>query len=107
MDAYEKLVRDNIPDIIAQDGKAANIEIIEDAQRFKELLGAKCVEEAREVEQAKDKEELMKEIADLREVIDTLIKAYEIDESELIKIQNERREKRGGFERRVFLKSIE
>ena len=107
MEVFGKLVRDKIPEIVAEEGKHADIEIIEDTERFKEVLCTKLIEEAREVEQAKDRQELIKEIADLREVVDAIIKVHGLDETELQIIQNERREKRGGFEKKVFLKTIE
>ncbi|MCI0711669.1 MAG: nucleoside triphosphate pyrophosphohydrolase [Chloroflexi bacterium] len=62
---YNKLVRDNIPEIIAANGQA---------------LRQKLVEEAQEVLQAKP-DELVNELADVYEVLDALIAAYDLDET--------------------------
>lgn len=98
---YNKLVRDRIPEIIAADGRQFGTEIISDDEYRRALL-AKLIEEAQEVAAA-DRDELVKEIADLYEVIDALLIAFDLDREAVLATQQKRRDERGGFEKRVKL----
>lgn len=98
---YNKLIRDKIPEIIAHEGKTCEIEALNDAD-YKQALRDKIIEEGEEVRTASD-DELATEIADLYEVIDALIAVYGLSKSDIIHKQHERRESRGGFEKRLKL----
>lgn len=99
---YNKLVRDRIPEIIANEGHEYHIEVMsEDA--YRQALRKKLVEEAQEVADSRGHDELIKELADLREVIDALIVAYELDNIVIEAKQEERRLERGGFKGRIKL----
>ena len=98
---YNKLVRDRIPEIIAADGRQCRTEIMSDDE-YRQALLVKLVEEAQEVAAA-DRDELVKEIADLYEVIDALLIAFDLDREAVIATQRNRRDERGGFEKRVKL----
>jgi len=98
---YNKLVRDRIPEIIAADGRQCRTEIMSDDE-YRQALLVKLVEEAQEVAAA-DRDELVKEIADLYEVIDALIIAFDLDREAVIATQQKRRDERGGFEKRIKL----
>ena len=99
---YNKLVRDKIPEIIKKDGAKPVIKKLSE-KRFKEELRKKIIEEAKEVFEAKGREELLKECADLQEVLITLMDAEKISFSELNTVRRKRKKDRGGFEKRVFL----
>ena len=99
---YDKLVRDLIPEIIQQHGHTCGVETLRDDQAFRSALRDKLVEEAREAAAAPD-EDLATELADLREVIDALIDAYELTDEAVRNLQHRRREERGGFSRRLRL----
>ena len=95
---FNKLVRDNIPDIIEKNNEVAVTRILEGKEYLKELY-KKLHEECNEVEMAKNKEEL----ADVYEVLLAVmlyndIKLEEVEASALIK-----RNKRGGFSKRIYL----
>ena len=60
------------------------------------------LEEAREAGQATP-DELAKEIADLYEVIDALLEAYQIPREIVFETQTMRRRERGGFKNRLRL----
>lgn len=75
--------------------------ILNDEEYKKELL-RKLLEECNEVVNAND-EEILEEIADTLEVIDALIKLNKSTIDEVKKIQEEKRNKRGGFEKRLYL----
>ncbi|MBA3047867.1 nucleoside triphosphate pyrophosphohydrolase [Patescibacteria group bacterium] len=103
---YNKLVRDNIPEIIKADNCRPNIRKLGKQEYLKELM-KKLKEEAEELINAKDNEkELAKEISDVYEVIDAIIDYYNLDKDKISEFKKERKEKRGGFEKRIFLESI-
>jgi predicted house-cleaning noncanonical NTP pyrophosphatase (MazG superfamily) len=98
---YNKLVRDRILEIIAAEGRQCGTEIMSDDEYHQALL-AKLVEEAQEVAAA-DRHELVKEIADLYEVIDALLVSFDLDRETVLATQQKRRDERGGFEKRIKL----
>lgn len=74
-----KLVRDNIPNIIAEGGtKVTFHSVVADKDAFKEYLKDKLIEEATELSKAERIVNIREEIADVIEVIDALINLYEI-----------------------------
>ncbi|MBU4347679.1 nucleoside triphosphate pyrophosphohydrolase [Patescibacteria group bacterium] len=104
---YNKLVRDNIPEIIKQDKAEPQTRILEQEEYLKELF-KKLEEEAKEaVEAMADRQELMKEIGDIYEIIDAIIDNCGLDKEEIMKLKNERKIERGGFEKKIFLISSE
>ena len=98
---YNKLVRDRVPEIISAAGKQYAIEEME-GNEFLQLLKYKLVEEAREVVEAPS-EKLATEIADVLEVVDTLIASSGLTRPHVTSIQEKRRLARGGFEKRLKL----
>ena len=104
---YNKLIRDRIPEIIEKDGVEHGTRILNDEEYKKELL-KKIVEEAQEVlETNGDKKELVKEIGDVLEIINSLIKVFELDKEEVERIRQERKESRGSFDKKLFLEYTE
>jgi len=98
---YNKLVRDRIPDIIQAAGQECAIETMEE-EEFHQALRAKLVEEAQEASAATSTE-LVAELADLCEVMDSLMVAYGIDREAVLAEQKRRQLERGGFSRRIRL----
>ncbi len=98
---YNKLVRDNIPGIIQASGKTCEIEILTDDD-YLLMLDRKLDEELAEYHQ----EQNIEELADLLEVIYTTAKArgYSIEELEQLRVEKEK--ERGGFDKRILLKSV-
>lgn len=104
---YQKLVRDNIPKIIEENSEKPIVRILDDEEYKRELL-KKLVEESNEtLESINDKEELMKEIGDVQEVISAIINAFELSVDDIDVLRLKRKEKRGGFEKKIFLDSVE
>jgi predicted house-cleaning noncanonical NTP pyrophosphatase (MazG superfamily) len=97
MESYNKLVRDNIPDILDQKGITYEKRIASE-EEYKQELIKKLKEEIEEFEQVGDIEEL----ADVLEVIESLKQLPEYQTVEGIRIQ--KKEERGGFEKRIILK---
>lgn len=102
MKEYNKLVRDLIPEIIEKEGKKANIEIL-DEKRYVEELNKKLVEEVNEYL----KDETMEELGDVVEVVLAILKVGGYNLGDLVEIMDEKKEKRGGFDKKIFLKSVE
>lgn len=98
---YNKLVRDNIPAIIEAKGAACETEILSDADYLR-LLDAKLDEELAEYHQDQNIEEL----ADLLEVIYACAKACGYTVAELESVRAEKAAKRGGFDRKLLLKTV-
>ena len=99
---YNKLVRDKIPDIInSEKNKKATFRIMEEKEYLKEL-NKKLMEEANEFIEKNDVEEL----ADVMEVVISIMKEKNITWEQVEKIRKEKKENRGGFENKVFLESV-
>ncbi|MBR8838171.1 MAG: nucleoside triphosphate pyrophosphohydrolase [Stigonema ocellatum SAG 48.90 = DSM 106950] len=98
---YNKLVRDRIPEIIRRHGREC--EVMEMSQsEYCQALREKLIEEAQEAATA-EPEELVTELADLYEVIDTIMTEYGIHRDLLLAEQKQRRIDRGGFTKRIRL----
>jgi len=105
--SYNKLIRDNILEIIEANNKIANYRIIDDLDEVKELLFQKLKEEVEEVIASSTRIELFEELADVLEVLYRIAKINDLDLDELEKIRQRKKENRGGFERNLFLESVE
>lgn len=99
---YNKLVRDRIPEIIKNDGERPVVIKLSE-KRFKEEVLKKVLEEAKELAESKSREELMKECADLQEILMAVMDVNKITCAELNKVRNKRKKDRGGFTNRIFL----
>lgn len=95
---FKKLVRDKIPDMIIKEGYVPKTRVLSDKEYLREL-DKKLSEEVREYRQSKELEEL----ADILEVIYAISKARGYTVDDLIKVKNEKQEKRGGFSEKIFL----
>lgn len=104
---YNKLVRDNIPDIIRDDNETPVTRILTNGEYEIELY-RKLVEECKEVFEAENDNETCKELADVLEVIRAIANVKGKSLEDIIKLANDKRDKRGGFSKRVYLeKSIQ
>ena len=92
-----KLVRDKIPAIILADGKKPMTRIL-DTEEYLEELDKKLNEEIAEYQADKSIEEM----ADVLEVLFAICEARGHSVEELMAVRAEKREKRGGFEERIF-----
>jgi predicted house-cleaning noncanonical NTP pyrophosphatase (MazG superfamily) len=101
---YPKLVRDNIPEIVSErSGKEVKTRILEKDEEYLEFLLKKIVEEATELANAKGKEHLAEEIADVSELLDAILELNGLDWEAIKKIQKEKAEERGGFKKRILM----
>ena len=107
MKNYNKLIRDRIPEVMEKEGVKFRVRILND-EEYKEELLKKLVEEAKEVLETKgDRIELVREIGDILEVIESIQKIFELNKDEIEKVKNEKKNKRGGFKEKLFLESVD
>ncbi len=86
---YNKLIRDNIPAIITATGKPFETAAYDEVS-YQQALRQKLVEEAEEVLAAKNEAEVVKEIADLYEVVDALLVSSGISREVVLAKQQQR-----------------
>jgi len=99
---YHKLVRDDIPEIIRENGETPITHVADD-EEYADLLGEKLVEEAREFRESGEIEEL----ADVLAVVDAVRERRNVPEDELRELQAEKAAERGRFEERIVLEAVE
>ena len=98
---HNKLVRDNIPQIIENNGQSAKMVILDD-EKYTDALKKKLKEETREYLQSK---ELM-ELADILEVVEALAKNQGSSFDEVFELKKHKQEKNGAFDKKLFLISV-
>ena len=94
---HGKLVRDKMPEIIIADGKKPITRILNNDEYLLEL-DKKLNEEISEYQEDKSIEEM----ADVLEVLFAICEARGYSVEELMEVRNCKREKRGGFEKKIF-----
>jgi predicted house-cleaning noncanonical NTP pyrophosphatase (MazG superfamily) len=99
--AYHKLVRDQIPGIIAADGGQPVTRVLDHAG-YEAALRAKLLEEAHEAQAAPDGQ-LVSELADVLEVLKALAVAHDMGWEDVVSEASRKRAERGGFDQRIFL----
>jgi predicted house-cleaning noncanonical NTP pyrophosphatase (MazG superfamily) len=99
---YNKLVRDKIPEIIKADGKLPETRELTNDEVI-QMLKQKAVEEAQELLEADEIDELKLEMSDVLEVLASLAERMGIEMSEVEQIRQSRAETRGRFEKGIFL----
>lgn len=102
---YNKLVRDNIPDIIKSNGENPIIEILND-KLYKKELENKLLEECNEVINSTG-EDRIEELADLLEVMIAMANIENKTIDDVDKVRIKKKEKRGGFSKKIYLKDVE
>ena len=112
---YNKLVRDKMIDIYKNDvenkisASAYDVEYLS-PQETLEKLKDKLMEESKEVFESydlEDKTQLKEELADVIEVIDAILYHNNLSLPEILSLRDKKKEKRGGFETGLYLKSID
>ena len=106
MKIFNKLVRDKIPEKIRNNGDTYETRILSDLEYEKELNN-KLLEEANEVINANNEEEIKEELADLYEVMLAKLKLIDSDISEVEEKAKVKREKHGAFDNKIFLVSTD
>lgn len=101
MEEYNKIVRDNIPTIIENNGSKCEIEIVPNEEALSYLY-AKLTEEVNEFLESKD----IHEIADVMEVLYAICDKMKITRAMLETIRQQKENENGGFENNIVLKKV-
>ena len=102
---YDKLVRDNIPEIIKENNGIPYIRKLNDSEYWEHLL-KKDSEELEEVRNASSSEEIKKELADKVELIRAMAEFNGFAFQDVINEADSKKAKRGGFEKRILLEKV-
>lgn len=81
---YNKLIRDKIPQIIKNSNAIPKLDIL-DHKRFAEELKKKLVEESVELQKASGKKEVLNELSDVLEIVQTVARIEKIRWNEVEK----------------------
>lgn len=106
MPTYNKLVRDNIPQVIEKTNKQFSTRVLSKEEYMLEVK-KKMNEELEEYQEAATNEEAVEELADILELIHAAAKIHGATIEQLEEIRRAKAEKRGGFEKRIFLIEVE
>lgn len=98
---YNKLIRDNIPQIIEKSGKRHVTHVATDNE-YKSHLLEKLIEEATEMQE----NPCIEELADIMEVIESIIQAFNFNDDEIQKEKTSKKDNRGGFEDKLILEYV-
>lgn len=98
---HNKLVRDNILDIMQSLGKDYTYHIADDSEYRNSLL-TKLTEEMEEFKRTPNEEEA----ADILEVIYTLFQVYDLNLDNIEKIRQDKNKQRGSFTRKIILEKV-
>lgn len=99
---YDKLVRDDVPEIIETDGETP-VTHVADSEEYADRLAEKLLEEAREYRE----DETTAELADVLEVVHALRRHHGLSETELAEKRERKAAQRGCFEDRIVLERVE
>lgn len=95
---YNKLVRDKIPQLIAEQGERPVFRTLGESE-YSEHLERKLDEEVAEFHGEHNAEEL----ADILEVVFALAENFGCPKEELLDVYQQKHDRRGGFRNRIFL----
>lgn len=102
MKRYNKLVRDRIPEIIAESGLTPVVAARITDREFLQLIDAKLDEELAEYH----RDQTIEELADLLEVIYAAAAARGYTAEQLDHVREEKAAKRGRFDKRILLVGV-
>lgn len=102
---FNKLVRDKIVENIKKSGDTPKYKILSDAEYIKELK-RKLIEECNEIANS-SKNNLPEEIADIQDIIDSIIYSFKISNKDIKGIQSQKRKKSGSFKKKIYIETVE
>ena len=107
---YGKMVRDKVPEIMKKEGCTGIITKTLDIDDYEKALALKLEEEAKEAAvevRLSDREAVIEELADLKEVMLSISTYMEITEEEMEAYREKKKELKGGFVEGIWLESAE
>lgn len=101
MKIFKKLIRDNMPEIMAAKGTPIVTRVLADDTEFAVALENKLLEEIQELRNKENS--ALVQIAYIQEILDTLAKAYHVTSEDITVERKNKFDERGGFEKRLFM----
>ena len=98
MKTYNKLVRDNIPEIMVEKGVTPITRVLDDKEYIEEL-NKKLLEEVKEYLESNE----ILELCDIEEVLLAILRFNNISKEEFEQKRQEKVKKRGAFNKKIFL----
>ncbi len=102
---FTKLVRDKIWSMHVASGHTVHGRTPQGVE-LRQALCAKLHEEADEVDAALVRDDLIEEIADVRQILDDLCREEGISEQEVLDARDAKAEKKGGFQGGQYIESV-
>ena len=102
----DKLIRDRLPEIMADLGVNMTCRTME-TEEHRRRLKDKLLEEAEEVFNAADSKELIDELADVLEVVINIAKVEGVELQDIIEAGDRKRLEKGGFEKKIYCETAE
>lgn len=103
---FDKLIRDKILDMMLTTNCIVHNKKLESTELVAALKD-KLLEEAHEVAETKSVDELKEELADLLEVVYTILSIHKLDLAEIEKIRETKKLHKGDFSQGIYVSSIE
>ena len=105
MTELNKLVRDKVPSLVTKDGGSYSLKLLSPLEHQHEIT-KKMYEELDEYNVATSKEEAIEELVDMVELIYAAVKLHDLSIEEFEAIRSEKKKKKGGFEKGIYLHTI-
>jgi predicted house-cleaning noncanonical NTP pyrophosphatase (MazG superfamily) len=102
----DKLVRDKIPEIMYLNGITTHKRVMEKKEYIGRLKD-KLIEEAQEVLEARNHEEMLDELADVLEALIVLGSVHEFSFEDIETARTKKKVKKGGFEDGIYSSIVE
>ncbi len=103
--AYKKLVRDKIVEDVIKTGGTVKYKILKRTSYFIELK-RKLLEEAKELINVTNLDEMLNELADIQEIIDNLLAFSGNSKQKLIQAQKSKNQKKGSFKKMHYIDHV-
>ncbi len=99
----QKLVRDNIPEIMKKLGKKCNFKVANE-EEYKKFLFDKLIEECNELVESKNNyESMINEMTDVLEVIDAIKNTFNLKEEDIQSFKLNKKNQNGGFDKKYIM----
>ncbi len=101
---YPKLVRDKIPEIVERrTGNPTKYRIMKSEKEYDCYLRKKLIEESHELSETKNKTHLAEELADIMELVDTILDKNRLTLKDIRIIQKAKAKERGKFRKKILM----
>ena len=102
----EKLVRDKTGERSAGFDAILESRVMQE-EEYKKELKKKLLEEALEVQEANNIQELVSELSDVFDIYETLLTTYNISQEQIAQCRNKKLSERGNFSKRLYASHID